>query len=119
MSTVQLLPDDLNCSELKTLSVMTGKSVICEHLGLHKNTERISVVELLCVLFPAVFPGIDCCVHYGLRKFKAEGLFITCAVSSLHEANWSVLSAGEHEVAEQENQSVEREGRSGSWLFVS
>lgn len=72
MSTVQLLPDDLNCYELKTLPVITGKSVICGHLGLHKNTDKISVVELLCVLFTAVFLGTDCCVHYGLRKFKAE-----------------------------------------------
>lgn len=78
MSTVQILLDDLNCYELKTLPLITEKSeTVCEHLGFHENTERIlnsTAFQHSCVLFIAVSPGIDCHVHYyGLRKFKLEG----------------------------------------------
>lgn len=71
----EILPNNLNCYELKTLPVITDKSEnICEHLGLHKNFDSIAF-RYSRVLFIAVSPGIGCRVHYyGLRKFRPEGL---------------------------------------------
>jgi len=42
----EILPDDLNCYELKTLPVITEKfKHICEHLRLHQSTARILLAQ--------------------------------------------------------------------------
>lgn len=46
MATVQILLDDLTCNELETMPVITEKSEnIHGDLDLHKNTERILMVQ--------------------------------------------------------------------------